>query len=386
MSGAATAKRIYIVALDPSADKLGAGLLQALQEQSPNIILAGTGGSAMDAMGVSSVVDLSQMTTFGVLDGLKALPQLGRKILELSAEIATFQPDYVVLIDNWSFTHRLAKSLRRQIPWVKLVKYVAPQVFASRPRRAKDAADTYDLLLALYGFEAPYFTAHGLRTQVVGNPVLYSNSAGNGVAFRKRYALGDAPVLCVLFGSRASEFNHLRGIFLSAISDVRKLIPDLQIIAPLANNIATLVRVEAAREPRLMDMILVDENERADALAASTAALSCSGSVTWEIAKAHVPMVIAYKVDWLTEKYLRLFMRSKYANLINISANMEIIPEFLQENCTAQELAQGLLPLLQDSLARKAQIDRVTEELQRMRGDTKNPSANAAEGILALLA
>lgn len=379
-------KRIYVVAADPSADALGSDLIHDLRIQASALVVAGAGGKTMAAIGVESHVDISPMQTFGYAAALKAWPKVGGIIHQLLDEIAEFQPDAVVMIDNWSFTHRLAKVIRRKLPDCKLVKYVAPQVFVSRKARAREAADTYDLLLALHEFELPNFTRYGLPCIAVGNPALSQAVTGDGAAFRKRYGLKDAPVLCVLFGSRVSEFNHLRGVFLSAVSDLRALVPGLQVISPLSENIATLVRVEAARDPRLMDIVLVDEGEKADAIAACTAALACSGTVTLQVAQAGKPMLVAYKSDWLTAKIMMDLYKVKFANLLNWSAGEHIVPEYLQEQCTAERLVQDMLPLLSDENAREKQISRVAHEVERMHGPgNKKPSAIAAEGILRLL-
>lgn len=377
--------RIYVVAADPSADLLGASLLREFRATGLDLHLAGAGGRAMQSMGISSPVDLSSMVTFGYLGALKAMPKVQGIVGELVAEITEFAPDVVVLIDNWSFTHRLAKALRRQLPDCKLVKYVAPQVFVSRAGRAREAAEVYDLMLTLHEFEVSHFTKFGLPTIAVGNPALFDRSAGDGHAFRERYSLGDAPILCVLFGSRVSEFNHLRGVFLSAIADLRDQMPDVCVVAPLAGNIATLVRVEAARDARLMDVMLVDEAEKADVLAASTASMACSGTVTLEAAQAGVPMVIAYKSDWLTAKIMLDWYKVRFANLINWSAGRHVIPELLQQHCTAESLLQSLLPLMSDTEVRQTQIEQVAHEIERMRCGNKKPSARAAEGILQLL-
>ncbi|MGZ3304787.1 MAG: lipid-A-disaccharide synthase, partial [Asticcacaulis sp.] len=181
-------RKLMLVAAEASGDALGAGLIQALNARTPGAFdFVGIGGARMAEQGVKSPFDISELSILGLVEGVKALPRVMRRVAEVREFALQEKPDAVILIDSWGFTLRVAQAIRKVMPGVPLIKYVAPQVWAMRPGRAKTLAGAVDLLLALHPMDPPYFEAQGLKTIVVGNPALNVDfSAADPLAFRKQ--------------------------------------------------------------------------------------------------------------------------------------------------------------------------------------------------------
>lgn len=378
-------RRIFIVAAEASGDALGADLIDALRARAPDCVLAGVGGAAMASRGVESAFDIRSLAVLGLIDGLKAYPRVIR-LADAAADAATaFAPDTVVLIDSWGFTLRVAQRLRARLPGVKLVKYVGPQVWASRPGRARTLAATVDHLICIHDFEVPFYAPFGLACTVSGHPALGRYRKGDGAAFRARHALGDAPVLLVLPGSRGSELRRTGPVLFAAAGRLQARIKVLRVVAVAARAIAADVRASAAAQG--YSVLVVDEEEhKEDAFAAATAALAVSGTVTTEVGLQEAPMVVGYRLGWITWALARLFLyRAPFITLMNVSAGREIVPEFIQTRCTAHNLAQAAAPLIESPVARARQVAAQNGALASM-GRGGRPAADiAAEAVLSVV-
>jgi lipid-A-disaccharide synthase len=379
-------KRIFIVAGEPSGEAIGADLIRSLRKSADGPIdIGGVGGAKMAALDVSSDVDIKPLSILGPFEGLKNYRVIQGIIRKTVEEITRFQPDTLVLIDSWGFTIRVAQQYRKANPDCKIIKYIGPQVFASRPGRARTAAEAFDHLLTIHSFDGHFFEKEGLATSFVGNPALMEGPEGNARDFLKKYNPEARTVLLVLFGSRTGEVTHLSDTFLEAIQIVRQDHPDLLVVSALADNVATQIRAKAAEDPRLQDIVLLPACEKENLLAAADIALACSGTVTLELAQMGIPMVIGYRMDPVSSFTMKHFVfKAKYACLLNLAVNAEIVPEFLLARCTGAALASALHHLLVDEEARHLQKDRVRLALEKMRGGKTNPAKMAAEKILEL--
>ena len=218
----ARAPRIFLVATEPSGDLLGASLAKAIRARAPGAQFAGVGGEAMAGEGIGSVFDIADLSVLGLFEGFKIWALVNQRARETAAAVRDFEADAVVLIDSWGFSIRAAKRIRLEAPGTKIIKYVGPQVFATRPGRAKVLAQAVDRLLAIHPFDAPFYEPHGLPVSFVGNPALERPVSGDGAAFRTRHNIApDAPLLLVLFGSRTAEVNRLAPRFAAALSRLR---------------------------------------------------------------------------------------------------------------------------------------------------------------------
>jgi lipid-A-disaccharide synthase len=380
---------IYVVAAERSGDHLGAALIRSLRDRTNGAArFAGIGGRAMAEEGIRSAIDIANLAIFGWIDGLLAYRRVKAAVAASVADILAHKPDAVVLVDSWGYTLRVARGVRAADPSIRLIKYVGPQVFATRPGRAATLAATVDRLLTILNFDAPFYEAHGLPVTFVGNPTLERLQPGDGVGFRERHGMtGRGPVLVLLFGSRTSEVRRLFGPFSCAVARLRKRYRDLQVVIPLADPVEADVKARLAADGRYAGAVVVDETEKADAFAAADVSLACSGTVVTELATAGVPTVTSYKLGWITWGLARAFnlMKSKYISLVNIAADEELVPEIIQLSATGKRLADRVAGLIDNPERRVALSARLTETTARMRGNGR-ASDRAADAVLDTLA
>ncbi|HWE98622.1 MAG TPA: lipid-A-disaccharide synthase, partial [Caulobacteraceae bacterium] len=289
------------------------------------------------------------------------------------------------LIDSWEFTWRVARRLRLRTPEVAIAKYAAPQVWATRPGRARVLARLADHLLTLLDFEAPYFERAGLPTTFVGNPTLSRDLSGvDGDRFRASIEAGpDDPILLVLPGSRPGEIKRVMPAFEDAALRLKRERPQLHVVVPAADTVAEAVKVRVAGWP-VRAHLVEGEAGRLDAMAAATLALACSGTVTSELARAGCPMLVGYRGHPLTALVARMVIRVPYLTLINIAADEAVAPEFLQEDCTGPKLAAAAARLLDDPAARIAQVAAQTAALAKLGAGGGDPFGAAADAVIGL--
>ncbi|HEY4031331.1 MAG TPA: lipid-A-disaccharide synthase [Caulobacteraceae bacterium] len=379
---------IMLVAAEPSGDALGAGLMRALRRRlGEGVRFVGVGGARMEAEGLQSPFDIADLSILGWAEGLKAYPRVVKRADETAALAARERPDAAVLIDSWGFTLRVAQRLRRQDPGLKLIKYVGPQVWASRPGRARTLAKAVDHLLSILAFDAPYFERAGLKVTAVGNPTLAKDFSSSDPHWL-REALGaapDDPILLVLPGSRRQEVARLMGPFGDAVARLKQSHPTLHVVLAPGESVADQARAATQAWP-VTPFFVEGEAERIDAMRGSTLALACSGTVTTELALAGCPMVVAYRVSELTYVLVKIVVRTRWATLVNIAAGREIAPELLQHRCNGPELAKVMAERLDDEALRRQQIADQTEALGRL-GPVggADPSERAADVVVALV-
>ena len=381
-----TPLKIMLVAAEASGDALGAGLARSLRSRDQDVTFVGVGGPKMAAEGVASPFDIAELSVLGWIEGLKAYGRVKRRVADTVALAVRERPDAVVLIDSWGFTIRVAKALRQVMPDVPLIKYVGPQVWASRPGRAKTLTDTVDHLLALYAFDAPWFEREGLPTTVVGSAALHVDMSGaDGARFRAQQGIAaDAPLLLVLPGSRPSEVRLLTPVFEQAVVRLRASHPGLQVAVVAAGTVAEDVTARVAAWP--FRVHLVQEDRKYDAMRACDVALAASGTVSTELALAGAPMVIAYRFAPISYAIMRPFFTGKYATLFNHAADQEIARELIQDDATPEKIAAEVARLLDDGGAAADQARRQTAALDLMGRGGRDPSDMAAEAVLEVIA
>lgn len=377
--------KLLLTAGEASGDRLGAGLIRALRRRLPDqtLELMGVGGRLMAAEGLESLFDMSELSVLGLFEGVRAYPRIVRRADDLAALARHSQPDLAVLIDSWGFSLRVARRLRRLTPPVFVVKYVGPQVWASRPGRARTLAAAVDHLLSTQSMDAPYYDGLGLPVTFVGNPALTMDLSGvDGARSRARLGLGlDQPLLLVLPGSRAAEVARLSEPFGTAAAQLAADIPGLSVAVVVAPTVADQVKAELARWNLPVHLIETDA-DKLDIMAGCTAALAASGTVSTELALCGAPMVIGYRIGAVSYTLLKPLMRTRFVTLFNIAADREIAAERLQAQCTPEELAAALRPLLTDPQLRSRQIAAQTEALGLMGLGQADPSDRAAEALI----
>ena len=378
--------KIMLVAAEASGDALGAGLARALRaRRGQGVSFVGIGGPRMAAEGVVSPFDIAELSILGWIEGLRAYRTVRRRVAETAALAAREQPDAVVLIDSWGFTIRVAEAIRAARPDVPLIKYVGPQVWASRPSRARTLARAVDHLLALYSFDAPWFEREGLPTTVVGSSALHVDMGGaDGAAFRARRGVTpDAKLLLILPGSRPAEIARMTPVYEATVKRLKAQDPSLEVAVVAAGTVSKDVvgRVSAW----LFRVHVVDEAEKYDAMRAATAALATSGTVSTELALAGAPMVIAYKIGGASYQLMKRLVTAEHITLFNIAAGERIAPEFIQGEASAENLAAAVGRLLNDPQAAAEQARRQTAALDLMGRGGPDPSTLAAEAVLRVI-
>ena len=379
--------KIMLVAAEASGDALGAGLAKALKARlGADVVFVGVGGPRMAEQGVQSPFDISELSVLGWIEGLKAYSIVRRRVADTAALAVAEKPDAVVLIDSWGFTIRVAKALRAALQGVPLIKYVGPQVWASRPGRAKTLAASVDHLLALYAFDAPWFEREGLATTVVGSQALHVDMGGaDPAAFRASRGIApDSRLLVVLPGSRPSEVRLMTPVYEAAVAKLKAADPSLDVAVVAAGTVAADVTARVASWP--FRAHVVGEDQKYPAMRAATVALATSGTVSTELALAGAPMVIAYRFQPLSYAIMKPFFTGKYATLFNHAADEEIARELIQNDATPDKIAAEVGRLLADPAARADQSARQTAALDLMGRGGRDPSEIAADAVLRVIA
>lgn len=377
---------IYLVAAEPSGDALAADLVMALRARDETLTFAGIGGAALAALGVQSPFDISELAVLGFVEGLKAYPRVVRRADEAAQAILSAKPQAVVLVDSWGFTLRVAQRVRRAAPHIPLIKYIGPQVWATRPGRAKTLAATVDHLICIHDFETPFYQPYGLACTVCGHPAIGRHTQGDAAAFRHRHEIApETPLLLVLPGSRASELRRVGPVLFAAAEQVWDAAPHVVIGAVVAPGMDAAVDALIANAHYPVVRILA--GERDDAFAAATAALAASGTVTTELALQGAPVVVGYKLGWITWALARgLLLKTRYVTLLNVAADAEIAPELLQTKFTSDRLAEKARALIENPAVRDAQVAAQFRALDAMGRNGPPAAAIAAEAVLNVIA
>ncbi len=340
----------------------------------------------MAAEGINSPFDIAALGVLGIFDGLRAYPTV-RRLAFRTAELAAIEkPDAAVLIDSWGFNLRVARGIRAKCPGTKLIKYVAPQVWATRPGRARTLARAVDSVLTINSFDAKYFEAEGLPVTFVGNPALRRDFSGTDPA-SVRLAVGAAKgdrILLLLPGSRHGEVDRLLPRFREAVRRLKREWPDLKVIAAPAESVADRVG-EALSSWEAPVKIFKGDHQRLSSMRAATVALACSGTVTTELAMAGCAMVVTYRLGAFTAAIARRLIRTRYITLFNVAAHRMIAPELVQEACNGPALAREVSLLLADETLRDRQVADQTAALETMRGGIQDPVGAAADAVIASL-
>jgi lipid-A-disaccharide synthase len=383
-------RRIFIVAGEHSGDALGGKLMAALAEKSETpILFSGVGGEAMAAQGLQSIFPLADIAVMGPLAILARLPMLVRRVYQAVDAGLKAQPDAVIIVDSPEFTHPIAKRIRKRRPLVPIVDYVSPSVWAWRPGRARKMKPYVDHLLAILPFEpAAHERLGGPPCTYVGHPLIEKVDWINSLdapelAVRLGLTAG-RPVLLVLPGSRPTEVRRLMQPFGETVRLVQEKQGPVEVIIPTVASVRPLVEAGLDGWP-LRPHLVEGEMDKFKAFRLATAAMAASGTVTLELALSGVPMVVGYRVDALASK-IRFLLKVPSVVLANLVLGENAFPEFIQERCTPDNLADALQPLLREgSPERSAQLAALAKIPQQMLLDGTTPSERAAETVLAVL-
>jgi lipid-A-disaccharide synthase len=324
----------------------------------------------------------------GPLSILPRLPRIVRRVYQTVDAVLAAKPDLVVIIDSPEFTHPIARRIRKRLPSAPIVDYVSPSVWAWRPGRAKKMRSYIDEVLALLPFEpAAHLRLGGPHCTYVGHPLierLDDIRNANAAELSNRLKIDPSkPVLVVLPGSRKSEVGRLIDDFGDTVGALAERGQAFSVIVPAVKHVRALIEQKSASwavAPHIID----GATDKYAAMRLARAALAASGTVTLELGLAGVPAVVAYKVDAVM-LMLRSMLKTPSIVLTNLVAGQIIYPELLQEACTGGQLADALMPLLNDSEARARQVEVLASIPARMQLAEGTPSQAAAKTVLAVL-
>jgi lipid-A-disaccharide synthase len=390
------APRLFLVAGEPSGDRLGGALIEGFRAIGVAPDLQGVGGPSMAAAGLASRFPMEELSVMGIAEVLPRLPNLLRRIRETADAVVAMRPDALVTIDSPDFSLRVARAARRRLPELRTMHYVAPSVWAWRPGRAVKMAAVIDHVLALLPFEPPYMEAAGMTCDFVGHPVAAEPRATSDevAALRAELAIGAGqPVLVLLPGSRRSEVTRLAAVFAAVARRLRAFHPDLAVIVPAAPAVVGMLdermRPDEAGWPHVLDPRRFDapawEARKRAAFAAADVALAASGTVSLELAAAGTPMVIAYDASPLTIFMVRRLMRIDTATLVNLVTDTRAVPEFLFDRCTDAAITPAVETLLVEPEAAAAQRAAGAEAMRLLGRGGEPPGVRAARSVLAHL-
>jgi lipid-A-disaccharide synthase len=379
-------RKIFLIATEESGDRLGAGLMKVLRQRFGDAVqFDGVGGRAMAGEGLSSRFPIEELSIVGLAAVVTQLPKILRLIRQTAGAVIEASPDILVIIDSPDFTHRVAKRVRARDPSIPIVDYVSPSVWAWRPGRARAMVTYIDQVLALLPFEPEtYRRLRGPPCSYVGHPLTDQLATLRPNAAEQARRDAAPPVLLVLPGSRRSEVSHHLEIFGAALGLLRAQGIAFELMLPTMTHLEQAVRQGVKAWP-VEPNIVVGETEKRAAFRVAHTALAKSGTVTLELALSGVPMVAAYKAGAIEAWITRRMIQVNSVILANLVVRENVVPEFIQQDCTAEKLARSLRELLTDSSLRQRQLEAFSRIDAIMSSGNRPPSVRAADVVLSTM-
>lgn len=376
--------RAFLIAGEPSGDRLGGALIAGLRELDPALEVAGIGGESMAAQGLASLFPMSELSLMGIWEILPKYRALKRRIAQTAQAVIAAAPDVLITIDSPDFGLRVARLVRAAAPGIRTVHYVAPSVWAWRPGRAAKMAEVVDHVLAILPFEPPLMHTAGMSCDFVGHPVVAEPVATPQAAadFRARHGIAaDAPLVLCLPGSRQGEVARLAPRFDEALIRLRDRVPEIRVALPTVPGVSAMVGQMVKRWPTAPVVVQDSEDKRA-AFAAADLALAASGTVSLELAANRVPMVIGYDMAPLTRALLGMLLKTDTVTLVNLVTDTRAVPEFLGRRCRPDLMAPALLQLLDDPDARDEQLAAMELTMELLGRGGEPPGLRAARSVI----
>ncbi len=372
-------KKIFILTGEPSGDKLASKVISNLQKKDPNIEYSCVGGTHLNSIGIKSIFDLKEITYIGFTSVLLNIFKIKNKINRTVEEIIKFKPDILFSVDSPDFTLRVAEKVKKLNNEIKTVHYVAPQVWVWREGRVKKFKKFLDHILLLFDFEKKYFDKENIPNTFVGHPLLEHENKDK--IDLSSIISNDKKIISLFSGSRSSEVNLLLPILIHFINMMNTKFDNFTFVFHATEENKNLIN-EKINNVNLKNVeVISDENIKRQILNKSTFAVSKSGTVSLEICNAKVPSIIIYKMNFLNFFIVKMLVKIKFANIINIINNKEIIPELIQKECNAKEIYNSVVYFLKNPKLMTKQINDCDETLTKIR--SKTSSSDEASSVLS---
>ena len=361
-------KKIFILTGEPSGDKLASTVISKLKQKNPDIEYLSVGGYHLNSLGIKTIFDLKEITFMGFTSVLLNIFKIKKKINKTVNEIIKFNPDILFSVDSPDFTLRVAEKVKKININIKTVHYVAPQVWIWRDGRVKNFKKFVDHMLLLFNFEKKYFDKENILNTFVGHPLLEQNK--NSKIDLSSLINKDKKIISLFAGSRNSETNVLLPILCDFIKLMNKKFNDFVFIFHTTDENKELIVNFIKKVPLNNIQVISDENIKSQILSNSVFAVAKSGTVSLEICNANIPSIIIYKINMINYLIMKSLVKVKFANIINIINNKEVIPELLQSECNAKEIFNSVTYFLRYPELIKSQLENIKKTLKNIKSET----------------
>ena len=372
-------KKIFVLTGEPSGDKLASTVISKLKQNNSDIEYSCVGGAHLNSLGIKSIYNLKEVTYIGFTSVFLNLFKIKKKINETVDKIIEFKPDVLFSVDSPDFTLRVAEKVKKINPNLKTVHYVAPQVWIWREGRVKKFKKFLDHILLLFNFEKKYFDKENINNTFVGHPLLEkTNRAKTDLS---NLIKKEKKIISLFAGSRSSETSILLPILIDFIKLMNDKYNDYLFVFHATEENKNYIN-DNIKSTNLDNIeVISDENIKSQILSNSVFAVSKSGTVSLEICNANVPSIIIYKMNFLNFMIVKFLVKIKYANIINIINNKEVIPELIQDECNPKEIFKSVVYFLKNPNLMDKQISDFSNTLNEIR--SKTSSAEEATSVLS---
>ncbi len=369
-------KKIFVLTGEPSGDKLASTAISKIQKDDNNIEYLSVGGVNLEKIGIKSIFELKEITYLGFTSVLLNIFKIRRRINQTVDEILKFEPDILFSVDSPDFTLRVAEIVKKRNPKIKTIHYVAPQVWIWRKNRVKKIKKFIDHILLLFDFEKKYFDDENVKNTFVGHPLIENTDLKKTDI--NNLVSKDKKIISIFAGSRNSETNVLLPILVQFIILMNKKDPNYNFVFHATDeNKKQIIDYIKVKNIENIDVVS-DENLKREILSNSIFAVCKSGTVSLQVCDANVPSIIIYKLNFINFMIFKLLVNVKFANIINIINNREVIPELLQNECNAKEIYNSVIYMLKNPGIRKKQLEDCNQTLKGIRSKTSSSSEVAS--------
>ena len=368
-------KKIFVLTGEPSGDKLASKVISKLKSTKSDIEYLSVGGENLKALGIESLYDLKEVTYLGFTRVLFNIFKIKKKIDDTVNKIIEFNPDILFSVDSPDFTLRVAEKVKKKNSDIKTIHYVAPQVWIWRSGRVKKIKKFIDHILLLFNFEKKFFDKENVKSTFVGHPLLEEKEKGK--VDLSNITLDSKKIISIFPGSRLSEINVLMPILIEFIKLMNMKYNNYLFVFHSINENKNMINDKLKYSNLNNAEVVSNEKIKSEILSKSVFAVSKSGTVSLEICNAEVPSIIIYKMNFFNFLIIKLLVKVKFANIINIINEKEVIPELLQSRCNSEEIFNMVNSFLENPQLIKNQIENYQKTLKEIKSEASSTDKTA---------